>query len=146
MNFFKTLRNEKGVFDLTSVMVACIISAILAATVGATVFAIVPWTQDRTAKQQLTAVAIAQQGYHQINGTYTDSATLKAEKSISESTTVCTAPQSDSTSYTIASLSKSGKIFVYSLDKPYAAEYNAATNNGVTCIDSQGKPVAVSNS
>jgi surface protein len=57
-----------GVIDLASIMVGVIIVGILSAGITATVFALVPWAQDNSAKQSLGAVASAESSQMSING------------------------------------------------------------------------------
>jgi hypothetical protein len=55
------LRNEKGALDLGSIMVGVVVLGILSAIVSATIFAVIPWSQDGAAKDQLNALVKAQE-------------------------------------------------------------------------------------
>lgn len=52
--------SESGAVDLSSVAVGAAVIGIMAATTMAIVFGAVPWSQDRTAKQDLSAITVAQ--------------------------------------------------------------------------------------
>lgn len=57
---FRATVAEHGVIDLASIMVGVIIVGILSAGIVATVFALIPFTQDKAAEQALSAVSTAQ--------------------------------------------------------------------------------------
>lgn len=55
--------NEEGAVDLASIMVGIIAIGIIAGVVAATIFAVIPWAQDRSAKAQLDSVTTAESAY-----------------------------------------------------------------------------------
>jgi type II secretory pathway pseudopilin PulG len=55
--------NEGGAIDVTSIMIAVLVLGILAGLIASTVFVIIPWAQDHSAKNQLKSVMSAQQAY-----------------------------------------------------------------------------------
>jgi type II secretory pathway pseudopilin PulG len=57
---FRATVAEHGVIDLASIMVGVIIVGILSAGIVATVFALIPFTQDKAAEQALSAVSTAE--------------------------------------------------------------------------------------
>jgi cell division septation protein DedD len=59
----KILFNTRAAIDLASVMVGIIIIGIIGGIIAATIFAIVPWAQDKQAKENLTAAKTAQDVY-----------------------------------------------------------------------------------
>lgn len=59
----EVFRNEDGAIDLASIMVGIIVIGLIGGTIAATVFAVIPWTQDNAAKQQLDSVTSAQSAY-----------------------------------------------------------------------------------
>src|SRR5438874_2417074 len=63
----KTLReafkNDDGAIDLASIMVGIIVIGIIGGVIAATVFAVIPWSQDNGAKAQLDSVATAESAY-----------------------------------------------------------------------------------
>lgn len=50
------LRSEGGALDLASVMVGVLVIGIVGGVIAATVFAVIPWSQDRAARGGLDAV------------------------------------------------------------------------------------------
>lgn len=61
---FKALfQNEDGAVDLGSIMVGVIVTGIIGAVVAATVFAVIPWSQNNAAKSQLDTVDTAENTY-----------------------------------------------------------------------------------
>ena len=56
-------KNEEGAIDLASIMVGIIVIGIIGGVIGATVFAVIPWAQDESAKQALDSVTTAQSAY-----------------------------------------------------------------------------------
>lgn len=57
---FRATVAEHGVIDLASIMVGVIIVGILSAGIVATVFALIPFTQDKAAEQALSAASTAE--------------------------------------------------------------------------------------
>lgn len=56
-------KNENGAIDLSSIMVGIIVIGLIGGVIAATVFSVIPWSQDNAAKQQLDSVAAAQSAY-----------------------------------------------------------------------------------
>ena len=56
-------RDEDGAIDLASIMVGIIVIGLIGGIIAATVFAVIPWSQDNAAKQQLDSVASAESAY-----------------------------------------------------------------------------------
>jgi type II secretory pathway pseudopilin PulG len=59
----EAFKNEAGAIDLASIMVGIIVIGLIGGVIAATVFAVIPWAQDNAAKQQLDAVATAQNAF-----------------------------------------------------------------------------------
>lgn len=55
--------DEKGAIDVASIMVGIIVIALIGGVIASTVFVVIPWTQDNTAKQQLDAIVQAENAY-----------------------------------------------------------------------------------
>ncbi|MCU1584083.1 MAG: hypothetical protein JWM49_639 [Microbacteriaceae bacterium] len=53
-------RDDEGAIDLASIMVGVLVIGIIAGVIAATVFAVIPWSQDNAAKQALGAVSTAE--------------------------------------------------------------------------------------
>lgn len=117
-------RNEKGAIDLSSIMVGIIVIGLIGGIIAATVFAIIPWTQDKAAKQQLDAIAVAQSSYmglssgvppavpsgHQPNS-YANSKLLVTAGLLAENENYCTMKTKDGKGYLAVVLSGSGKYW-----------------------------------
>lgn len=56
-------KNEDGAIDLASIMVGIIVIGLIGGVVASTVFAVIPWTQDNAAKQQLDSITAAESAY-----------------------------------------------------------------------------------
>jgi hypothetical protein len=54
------LRGQNGAIDLASIMVGVLVIGIIGGVIAATVFAVVPWSQDEAAKGDLSAVKTAE--------------------------------------------------------------------------------------
>ncbi|MBC7517563.1 MAG: hypothetical protein H7248_01535 [Microbacteriaceae bacterium] len=54
------LRSERGALDLASIMVGVLVIGIVGGVIAATVFAVIPWSQDRAAQGALDAVKTAE--------------------------------------------------------------------------------------
>lgn len=64
MRISDAFKNEKGAFDLPSIMIGVAVVAILTVGVLAAIFGVIPWAQDNAAKQDASAVVTAQGVYH----------------------------------------------------------------------------------
>lgn len=114
-------RNEKGAIDLASIMVGIIVIGLIGGVIAATVFAVIPWVQDKAAKQQLDSVSMAQSAYKArasdtdaasagyTPNSYANSEGLQNASLLKAGDTYCTVPSGSG--YTAYSLSASGKIF-----------------------------------
>jgi hypothetical protein len=56
-------QNEDGAFDLASIMVGVVVTGIIGGIVAATIFAVIPWSQNNAAKSQLDTVDTAENTY-----------------------------------------------------------------------------------
>lgn len=54
------LCNTSGAIDLASIMVGVLVIGIIGGIISATVFSVIPWSQDEAAKSSLDSVATAQ--------------------------------------------------------------------------------------
>lgn len=61
---------ERGLIDLSSLMIGIIVVGILAGITSAIVFAVIPWSQDRATKQMLSTVVTAEESYAQAYDAY----------------------------------------------------------------------------
>ena len=65
MKFTNLWKNEHGAVDLGSIMVGVIVIGLIGGVIAATVFAVIPWVQDRAAQQSLQSIITAQ-GAHKV--------------------------------------------------------------------------------
>jgi len=66
----QTLRSSRAAVDLATIIVGVVVIGIIGAVSAATIFALVPWMQDRSAKQRLSSVSIAENSYKGAYDTY----------------------------------------------------------------------------
>jgi alpha-tubulin suppressor-like RCC1 family protein len=59
-NLRQALRSDTGAIDLASIMVGVIVIGVIAGIIAATVFAVIPWSQNSAAKGNLDAVRTAE--------------------------------------------------------------------------------------
>lgn len=123
-NLNEAFRNEDGAIDLASIMVGIIVIGLIGGVIAATVFAVIPWTQDNAAKHQLDSIAAAQSAYmglssdsppalpagHKANS-FGDSAALAAANLLSTGATYCAVTAGSGKGYQGYSQSSSGKIW-----------------------------------
>jgi type II secretory pathway pseudopilin PulG len=74
----EAFKNEVGAIDLASIMVGIIVIGLIGAVIAATVFAVIPWTQDNVAKQQLESVSNAQNAYLGVRANNTNGSATEA--------------------------------------------------------------------
>lgn len=134
--------------DLASIMTGIIVMGVIGGVIAATVFAVIPWSQNEAAKKQLNEIKTAQEGYLGLstahNGgsgpaEYTDLTGLVDEGlmvlSVSADEPTVTADGKLCTDdipggYEVASRSATGAIFVSGNGKPVT---QAATGS-LTCF------------
>jgi type II secretory pathway pseudopilin PulG len=120
----KTLRNEAGAIDLASIMVGIIVIGLIGGVIASTIFAVIPWTQDKAAKEQLISLHSAQNAYYGLSSdpssslpagaprnSFFDSPGLASAGLMSESNTYCTVLTNGGKDYDAFVKSGSGKIF-----------------------------------
>jgi len=135
---FRATVAEHGVIDLASIMVGVIIVGILSAGIVATVFALIPFTQDKAAEQALSAVSTAESVQYSFSsgdgaGTFvelygTDGLTTAGNAAdeilLQDSKQIFV--ESDGVTYTAYSVSPTGNL--YTIDNSGAtAEFAAGT-------------------
>ena len=117
-------RNEAGAIDLASIMVGVITLGLIGGVVATTVFAVIPWVQDRAAKQQVDSIVAAQSAYRGLASgvppvvpeghtpnSYADSKKLAQAGLLQEGATYCTTGTNDGNGYLAVALSATGKYF-----------------------------------
>jgi type II secretory pathway pseudopilin PulG len=148
------MQSSRAAIDLASIMVGVIIIGLIGGVIAATVFAVIPWSQDKAAKQQLDSVHTAQNAFFGLssdpstdltNGkknSFANSAELNNASLLTSNVTYCTVPTVDGKDYHAYAKSGSGKWF-YALNSDKAAK--VLTEGLVPCItaDIGGKPVTI---
>lgn len=116
---------EDGAIDLSSIMVGIIVIGLIGGVIAATVFAVIPWSQDNAAKQQLDSITQAENAYFGLSSatpsplpsgyiinSFGKSSELQAANLLTGGPRYCATTTSDSKSYTGYSQSASGNIFI----------------------------------
>lgn len=127
------LHNEHGVIDLASIMVGIIVIGMIGGIVASTIFAVIPWAQDKAAKQQLDSINVAQAAYKAkasdpttagegfVTNSYADSTGLGQTRLLAPGPTYCTAPTDEG--YAAYSRSATGRVFTITDSNTAPREY-----------------------
>jgi type II secretory pathway pseudopilin PulG len=121
LGFMGALKSEGGAIDLASIMVGVIVIGVIAGVIAATVFAVIPWAQDKAASQSLDAVNQAEsvafaQSTDAGAGVYLDTATITTKDGAGNTPGLLQASKSvfiksNGTGYIAVSKSSTGKFF-----------------------------------
>jgi type II secretory pathway pseudopilin PulG len=148
----QVMTSSRAAIDLASIMVGIIIIGLIGGVIAATVFAVIPWSQDKAAKQQLESIHTAENALYGLSSDA--SVTLQggaARASFGSSTQLdsnnlltldktgsyCVIPTTDGKDYHVYSKSGSGKWFSTTNSKKNPVEYTGST----PCITTTGTPV-----
>jgi surface protein len=154
----KAVRSSTGAIDLASIMVGVIVVGAVAGTIAATVFAVIPWSQDAAAKQDLRAVQTAQSvqlamstgasgGYRtpvalasfgaevqaSAQGGYLDYAGLVGAGLVQETSSVAVSVSADRSCYVAVAASSTGDVFLATNSGPDILNYALGAETG--CVD-----------
>jgi type II secretory pathway pseudopilin PulG len=123
----RVLRNEDAAIDLASILVGVIVIGLIGGVIAGTVFTVIPWAQDKAAKEQLVSLHSAQNAYYGLSSdpsaslaaafprnSFLDSPGLEATGLMSQGSTYCTVQTNNGKDYDSFSKSASGKIFTSS--------------------------------
>jgi alpha-tubulin suppressor-like RCC1 family protein len=125
--FGAAVRSTAGAIDLASIMVGIIVIGVIAGTIAATVFAVIPWSQDAAARQGLDSVRTAE-AVNQVQASqFTDFSGLRTANLIQTSTTVSAAIDAEGTCYVAVSKSSSGAVFLSTDVSPDVVLVTSAT-------------------
>lgn len=141
-------RSESGAIDLASIMVGIIVIGLIGGVIAATVFAVIPWSQDNAAKQQMESIHTAQNAFYGLSSdpaanltggvvnSFTDSAGLETAKLLTQNAaTYCVIPATDGKDYKAYVKSASGKIY----SAANSAKTPAIVEEGIlTCVGTAG--------
>lgn len=121
MGKYSLFYNQKGAIDLASIMTGVIVTGLIGGVISATVFAVIPWSQDHAAKSQLQQIVAAQSAYRGMSGepslpagypakSYADSSHLAGTGLLAEGDNYCTVRIND-TGYIGVAVSKTTRIY-----------------------------------
>jgi type II secretory pathway pseudopilin PulG len=145
------MQSSRAAIDLASIMVGVIIIGLIGGVIAATVFAVIPWSQDKAAKQQLESVHAAQNVFFGLSSdpsqdlvggkknSFANSAELASNNLLISNANYCTIPTADGQDYRAYTKSGSGKTF-FSLNSNKQAQETAVfpcitDANGVVIVD-----------
>lgn len=150
MSYYKvqnSFRNENGAIDLASIMVGIIVIGLVGGVIAATTFAVIPWSQDSAAKQQLESIHVAQNAYFGMNAdpsriltagqtrnTFTDSAGLNNANLLTTDDSYCVVPLNGGKDYQAYSKSSSGIVFTASNSNKKAVPVVAPITDGCSAL------------
>ena len=144
LRIHQVLKSSRAAIDLASIMVGIIVIGLIGGVIAATVFAVIPWSQDNAAKQQLDSVASAESAYRGLsadkdsglkdasssptnsadanqvvlNSAFTGSKGLSTNNLLQESDTYCVISSTDGADYTAYVKSGSGAIYTRNSKSP----------------------------
>jgi len=142
----KALKSSKAAIDLASIMVGVIIIGLIGGVIAATVFAVIPWSQDKAAKQQLDSVHTAQNAFFGLSSdpsqdlvggkknSFASSVELGSNNLLASNPTYCTVSTTDGKDYHAYAKSGSGKWF-YALNSNKQAQ--VLTAGIVPCVTAE---------
>jgi hypothetical protein len=132
LGFMGALKSEGGAIDLASIMVGVIVIGVIAGVIAATVFAVIPWAQDKAASQALDSVNQAEsvafaQATDAGAGVYLDKAGIVKHDGANNTPGLLQDSKSlaiisvTGATYTAASLSSTGNIYYTTSANPNTA-------------------------
>ena len=133
LKLYSVLKSSRAAIDLASIMVGVIIIGLIGGVIAATVFAVIPWSQDKAAKQQLDSVHTAQNAFYGLSSdpsqnlvggkknSFGGSVDLASNNLLSSNPSYCTVATTDGKDYHAYSKSASGKTF-YALNSNKQAQ------------------------
>jgi len=153
----KVLISSRAAIDLASIMVGIIIIGLIGGVIAATVFAVIPWSQDKAAKQQLESVHIAENAFFGLSsdanvslkkadgtvGSFRNSFAGSGELAANELLNLnkeglfCVVATIDGNDYHAYAKSGSGKWFSATNSKKIPVEYTGS----VPCVNSTVTPI-----
>lgn len=108
-----SLRNERGAFDLPSILIGVVVIGVLTAGVLAAIFGAIPFAQEDGAKQDLASIRTAQGVQLAQGGAYLGKAALEASDSVSSLPSAMQIFQSrNGAGYCASNPTPTGKTFI----------------------------------
>lgn len=136
VNLGNVLCSKQGAFDLPSILVGVVVVGILTAGVLASIFGVIPLSQDSGAKQDLSSVNTAQGVSKAKDGKFSDSTGLQSKTYLPASPRVATDVGANGSCFVGVSKSGSGKLFYNTNSSTNAQELSSNTVPG--CLSADG--------
>jgi hypothetical protein len=128
----RRLNGASGAIDLASIMVGVIIIGLLAGVLSASVFGVIPWTQDHAAQENLDGVKTAESIYRATTaeggdgGRYADYPALVVAGKLPVSEMVNAAASAAGDCYAAVALSGTGNFYWNSSEEPQPRLYDSS--------------------
>ena len=123
------LLDRSGVVDLGSVVVGVVVTSILSLGVTATVFGVIPWSQDNAAQQSVATVSSAQGVASNKSGRFLSGDGLVAGGYLQKGSAFATDTDGQGDCFVTVATSGSGKVFYNSNKAPDPAPLTASTKS-----------------
>jgi hypothetical protein len=157
LNFHQVLKSSRAAIDLASIMVGVIVIGLISGVIAATVFTVIPWSQDKAAKQQLDNIHTAENAFFGLSadgnvslknsegttGSYKNAFAGSGELdfnnllSLNQEGLFCVIPTTDKKDYHAYSKSGSGKWFAATNSKK---EPVVVADNITPCVSNTNTP------
>lgn len=132
-NLTRIAKSTTAAIDLATIIVGILVLSILTGLVGATVYAVIPWTHDRASKADLTALAAAEQAYSNNHTDNVDTSvdhfasydSLLSSKLVQKDSDIKLLTNAANTCYVATSTSESGAIYWVDSDNPNPVAYSS---------------------
>ena len=147
LTFTSVLKSSRAAIDLASIMVGVIIIGLIGGVITATVFAVIPWSQDKAAKQQLDSIHTAENAFFGLSSdpnqnlvggaknSFTDSAGLSVNSLLEPGENYCVVATTDGKDYDAYVRSASGKVFTAKNSNRKASQVVGAAETPIqTCL------------
>lgn len=132
------LRRATGAVDLASIMVGVLVIGIIGGVIAATVFLVIPWSQDQAAQHSLSAVVDAESVYKAKDDShvFADYTTVKDVQHLLPGTTKLNARASASGDcFAAASKSDTGRVFWITCDDTTPVELKSSDTSPITDLE-----------
>jgi type II secretory pathway pseudopilin PulG len=148
----QVMTSSRAAIDLASIMVGIIIIGLIGGVTAATVFAVIPWSQDKAAKQQLESIHTAENALYGLSSdasvtlqggasraSFGSSTQLDANNllTLDKTGSYCVIPATDGKDYHAYSKSGSGKWFSATNTQKSAVGYSGST----PCVNGVDTPI-----
>lgn len=133
--WLNALRNERGAFDLPSILVGGVVIGILTAGVLGSIFGVIPWAQDTSAKSSLNSVNMAESAAKVVHETYLSDEELAEKSLLNADPKIVIGTNAERTCYVGLSTSETGKTFYVTDRSTNAQVYNDGTDVG--CLSAE---------